>query len=293
MAERPDASQVQAVGAPGVLVASEEPAQTGAATAANLSHSWRVLERAFVGICAVAFLCVLLWIVLAVPHPTPVQEFVFRILLALAAGGFAAFIPGFFEVTVPRVVRAGGAAAMVAVVFFFNPPRLVSTPQTESGFVIVTRGKHVQVKWLRAGFSLEVPRDGWVIEEQAAREGLGDLKLVRADQVTTQLQMHFSRHDQIHVGNWAKFAEDTTQAYRQPLEQYGPVERSSVTLDGRAGFRISAQLMGQQQKLKEIELYFFPSGSDKFVELHYTRNAGDRAADHDVKQVLDSLRWIH
>ena len=62
-------------------------------------------------------------IVLAIkfPNPTPFQYTVFRIVLALAAGGVAAMMPGFLTITVSNWIRASGALAVFVVVYFYSP----------------------------------------------------------------------------------------------------------------------------------------------------------------------------
>ena len=73
----------------------------------------------------VAFVVVLLVLAFLVPHPTPFQYIIFRVVLALAVAGVAATIPGFLEVTVSDWLRAGGALAVFVVVYFNNPASLV------------------------------------------------------------------------------------------------------------------------------------------------------------------------
>ncbi len=71
------------------------------------------------------------------PEPTPFQYTVFRIVLALAAAGIAAF---------KTIVRAGGALAVFVIVYFFSPAGLVVTPRHSVGNVtgagnIITQGQ--------------------------------------------------------------------------------------------------------------------------------------------------------
>ena len=72
-----------------------------------------------------ALIVVFLGIAILCPNPTPFQYTVFRIILALAAAGVAAMIPGFITAEVATYVRAGGAMAVFAVVYFFSPAELV------------------------------------------------------------------------------------------------------------------------------------------------------------------------
>lgn len=79
------------------------------------------------GICfGCVFVAVVLYIALRVPNPTPTQWFIFRVILALAAGGIGAVLPGLISVTVSPYIRASGAVALVFLVFWFNPPKLVA-----------------------------------------------------------------------------------------------------------------------------------------------------------------------
>ena len=87
-------------------------------------------EKIAVLIFATVFLVTLLVIAIAVKQPTPFQLFVFRVVLALAAGGAAWFIPGFIDVRInlPKVaIRATGAIAVFLIVYLVNPPSLVVT----------------------------------------------------------------------------------------------------------------------------------------------------------------------
>jgi MFS family permease len=68
--------------------------------------------------------CVLVLIVL-IPNPTLPQFEVFRIVMALAAGGIAAVVPGLLHLTLSRgqglAIRAGGAMAVFVIVYFYSP----------------------------------------------------------------------------------------------------------------------------------------------------------------------------
>src|SRR5205085_10406646 len=79
----------------------------------------------------VVFIVVILIIAILLPNPTDFQYTTFRIVLALAAAGAAAMIPGFINVEVGSAIRAGGAIAVFVVVYFFSPAKLIVTPKTE------------------------------------------------------------------------------------------------------------------------------------------------------------------
>jgi hypothetical protein len=86
------------------------------------------------------FVVTVLAIVLAVPDPTPSQWFVFRVVLALAAAGIGAVIPGLLVVHVSTMVRAGGALALFVLVYSMNPPALISKPQATQTIQQKTQG---------------------------------------------------------------------------------------------------------------------------------------------------------
>lgn len=83
-------------------------------------------ERVAVFFFGVVFIVAMLVIAVAFPEPTSFQYVVFRIVLALAASGVAAFVPGFLQVDVGKSVRAGGAIAVFVIIYFFSPAGLVT-----------------------------------------------------------------------------------------------------------------------------------------------------------------------
>lgn len=85
-------------------------------------------ERLAVFAFGVIFVIVMLVLAVKIPNPTPNQYETFKIVLALAAAGVAAFIPGFLAVNVSKWLRAGGALAVFAIVFFQSPATLVTNP---------------------------------------------------------------------------------------------------------------------------------------------------------------------
>lgn len=91
----------------------------------NLGLDKKDLEKYAIFLFGVIFLAVILTIVLLIPTPTLTQFFTFRLILALAAGGVGALIPGFiqFEHVLSHgpLVRGGGAVAFAATVWFSNP----------------------------------------------------------------------------------------------------------------------------------------------------------------------------
>ena len=81
-------------------------------------------ERKLALFFGVIFVAAILAISLFIPRPTPFQYTIFRIVLALAAGGFVSMTPGFIEAHVGKYVRAGGALAVFVIVYFYAPAAL-------------------------------------------------------------------------------------------------------------------------------------------------------------------------
>ena len=86
------------------------------------------IERLAVYVFGVVFVSIMVVIAIAIPEPTEFQYTVFRIVLALAAAGIAAFLPGFIHVEISKYVRAGEAIGVFIVVYFFTPAQLVIIP---------------------------------------------------------------------------------------------------------------------------------------------------------------------
>lgn len=72
----------------------------------------------------IAGLAVILTIAIFIPVPTVFQYQVFRIILALAAGGVASMIPGILSLQIPNFLTAGGALAVFAIIYFYSPAQL-------------------------------------------------------------------------------------------------------------------------------------------------------------------------
>jgi Protein of unknown function (DUF4019) len=86
----------------------------------NLRRPWEIVAAFCFG---VVFLTTILTTALFKPDPTPYQYTVFRIILALAAAGIGAILPGFFEIK-NKIISAGGALALFLVVFYGAPAAL-------------------------------------------------------------------------------------------------------------------------------------------------------------------------
>lgn len=80
----------------------------------------------------VIFVSVLLALAVLYPNPTATTFFVFRVVLALAAAGIGAVLPGLLVVHVGKLVRAGGALALFVLIYLINPPALVAPPDADT-----------------------------------------------------------------------------------------------------------------------------------------------------------------
>lgn len=112
----------------------------------------KATEKLLAYLFGVTFVVVILAIAIFIPKPEPFQYEVFKIVLALATAGVAAFIPGFISVEVGKWVRAGGAIAVFVIVFFFSPARLAVDPIPP-----ITQGDMIKV--FELGRSLEYVKD--------------------------------------------------------------------------------------------------------------------------------------
>lgn len=84
-------------------------------------------ERYLAFFFGVMFLVAILVLAIFFPNPTPFQYTVFRVVLSLAAAGFATMIPGFLEVRLGNWLRATGAIAIFVIVYLVNPVALLGT----------------------------------------------------------------------------------------------------------------------------------------------------------------------
>ncbi|MFQ2202046.1 hypothetical protein ACK325_07775 [Aeromonas hydrophila] len=72
----------------------------------------------------VTFVVTMVLISIVAPNPSNFQYTIFRIVMALAAGGVVAAFPGFIEVKFGKWLRAGGALAVFSIVYYVSPAPL-------------------------------------------------------------------------------------------------------------------------------------------------------------------------
>lgn len=79
------------------------------------------------GIIGVLFVITLIVIAFTVECPTEFQNQIFKIVMALASGAFAAMIPGAININYKGLVTASGAVAVFVMVYFFSPQTLLDS----------------------------------------------------------------------------------------------------------------------------------------------------------------------
>ena len=85
-------------------------------------------KRVAIFVFGVVFVTAILALAIFFPNPTGFQYTVFRIVLAVAVAGVAAFIPGLLHVQISTWLRASGALAIFVIVYFYSPAELVQQP---------------------------------------------------------------------------------------------------------------------------------------------------------------------
>jgi hypothetical protein len=95
-------------------------------------------EKIWAACLGVVFVAIILIFNISYPNPTPTQYDAFRTVLAIAAAGIGAILPGFLFVNIktPMVpwlqlaIRAGGGLALFVLVYFFNPAHPITDGPT-------------------------------------------------------------------------------------------------------------------------------------------------------------------
>lgn len=128
------------------------------------------VDRYLVFAFGVIFVSVILYLVISVQNPSVLAINVFTTVLALAAGGIGAILPGFLEVEFKGLLRAGGALGLAALVYLkapavgapiiFSEPKAQATPIAEALLNALATGN---------------PSSSWnLIKDSAAKAQLSD-----------------------------------------------------------------------------------------------------------------------
>lgn len=106
--------------------------EEGSNTKGTSHNTWEKIGGFAFG---VVYISVLLYLIVKIPHPTPMQFQIFKIVLSLAAAGVGGILAGFIQIegTFQKIlIRAGGALALFIIVFFFEPAMPKSSNNIEN-----------------------------------------------------------------------------------------------------------------------------------------------------------------
>lgn len=174
----------------------------------------------------VVFVVIMLVIAIWIPRPTETQWFIFRVVLALAAGGVGALIPGLINVQAGPYVRAGGALALFVLVYWFNPPKLVvSQSGPEKGQLhIPALGKPLRVH-------ASVAASGSIVERKTIWHPLGRMGTDKgpASFYIDSEAGHVNSHTLVCPTPEGGYEIDTDPT---PGFSYGMTDRAHVTAGG-------------------------------------------------------------
>lgn len=117
----------------------------------------------------VIFVSVMLYLATVEKNPTPLAIRVYVTVLALAAGGVGAILPGFFEIQYKGFIRAGGALGMTALIYLNGP----TIGKDVASFVEPkTAAEPVAQSFLQAIDSGD-PSHSWALLPETARSHVG------------------------------------------------------------------------------------------------------------------------
>jgi hypothetical protein len=149
----------------------------------------KATERKAVFSFAVLFLGALIVLAVTIPNPSGWEYIVFKVILALGAAGFAAYLPGSLGINVNTWVRGGGALGVLVLVYLYNPaapipPDQPKPPSQEEKRWIRNLQLNIEVSGSRYGDSSGrrgVPRSPFLIaleeyEFNAEDRELNDLR---------------------------------------------------------------------------------------------------------------------
>ena len=123
-----------------------------------------------------ALLIIILGLLAFLPEPNDKQYQIYRIILSLASGAFAAIIPGFIHFNYKPYVQATGALAVFAMVYFFNPAGTETEAFDFTVFIKTTEGESV----LKNEGKLTMQIENDMREENIDGDGGVDIKRIPA-----------------------------------------------------------------------------------------------------------------
>ncbi|MEW6640492.1 MAG: tetratricopeptide repeat protein [Pseudomonadota bacterium] len=238
-------------------------------------------------IFGVVFLGVLLVIAYVTPTPTPFQEWIYRVVMALAAGGVGAVIPGFLDVKISNWIRAGGALACFVIVFLVNPPLLATQKlRDQSYFDLMDRGTTALAagntslaKYLYAG-AVQLAPDAYLpyVKLASAEFDSGEFKNAELN-YKRAFQLSYPSDSTLLYG--AALSEEALGSYELAVQTFEAILAKMRQTDGYAQ---DLQFSISQLKLKI------------WLEAHYKEGAYQEAVD-GFKAFLEAngapTYWAH
>lgn len=110
-----------------------DPSSVSPTSPAASSAPWEKITAVVLGVVFVSVLLGFAWLI---PAPTDSQYATFKTVLALAAAGIGAILPGLIHIELPLpkgILRASGAVVLFVLVFFFTPASPASSQATTTG----------------------------------------------------------------------------------------------------------------------------------------------------------------
>lgn len=124
------------------------------------------LDRWLAFAFGVTFVSVLLYLATAVKNPSVFTIQVYVTVLALAAAGVGAILPGFLEIKYKNLLRAGGALALFVLVYFNQPAIGSKIPR----FVEPASSPNPVVDNFLKAISSGNPAESWALLPDDARD---------------------------------------------------------------------------------------------------------------------------
>jgi hypothetical protein len=124
------------------------------------------LDRWLAFAFGIIFVSVLLYLATAVQNPSAFTIRVYVTVLALAAAGVGAILPGFLEIRYKNLLRAGGALALFVLVYFNEPAIGSKIPR----FVEPASSPTTVVDSFLKAISLGNPAESWALLPDDARD---------------------------------------------------------------------------------------------------------------------------
>lgn len=244
-------------------------------------------------------LTVMLGIAILYPYPSSFQLFVFRVVLALAAGGVAAMLPGFLTITLPPFLRAGGAIAVFAVIYFYNPATLTAKGiETSAQDVFETpirdEEAFVEYYWKHAEIKFHFPRDGWGITVDSISPSTGIMTLEHFDDKDEQIQILVGSLYEVPRDRIERLELREVDSWKSTVPLYFPRRIEEVILGDRAATRTRGLVRDDKYGLKFVDRVETFLDDNRRFEMHLTtgpENIDGSTRNDAYELILSTIRF--